>query len=154
MLPIVGGALIADGAKVAGNVLLRNGFAAEGEVRLYATRIGGDLDCTGGEFQNPAAADIAGSGMALSFHGAKVDGDVLLSDGFAAEGQVRLHNARIGGNLDCTGGKFQNPAEANVANSGGALIADGAKVDGMVSFAGGLLLKDGYGYISLRSEGT
>src|SRR5712692_3660291 len=138
-----GKALIAEGAKVAGGVLLRNGFAAEGAVELFGAQIGGNLDCDGGKFQNPAVADVAGSGRALIANGAKVGGAVLLRDGFAAEGMVWLSGVEIGGNLDCDGGKFQNPAVANLAESGRALIAEGAKV------AGGVYLRNRF-----AAEGT
>jgi hypothetical protein len=114
----------ADGAKVKGNVFLTDGFSAEGEVRLLAAQIGGNLDCTGGTFKNP-------TGRALSADGANVRGDVFLSDGFTAEGEVRLLGAQIGGDLDCTGGRFKNP-------KGKALFADGANVKG------GLYLRDGF----------
>ncbi len=46
----------ADGAKVKAGVFLRNGFRAEGEVRLPGARIEGDLDCSGGRhIYEPAA---------------------------------------------------------------------------------------------------
>ena len=135
--PGSGMALIADGAKVAGAVLLRNGFAAKGEVRLVGIEIGGSLSCDGGKFQNPAVADVSRSGMALIADGAKVAGAVLLRNGFAAKGEVRLSGSVIGVDLECDGGKFQNPAVANVPGSGTALIADGAKVAGAVLFRDG-----------------
>ena len=37
--------LHADGLTTKGAVYLREGFSAEGEVRLLGTSIGGDLDC-------------------------------------------------------------------------------------------------------------
>jgi len=75
---------------VAGAVLLRSGFAAEGMVWLSGAEIGGNLECDGGKFQNPAVADVAGSGRALIAEGAKVAGAVYLRNGFAAEGTVWL----------------------------------------------------------------
>jgi ribosomal protein L18 len=121
-------ALEAVNARVTGDVFLRHGFAAEGVVRLFGSEIGGNLECDGGKFRNPAQADIAESGMALNAEGAKVTGGVLLRNGFAAQGMVRLFGSEIGGNLECDGGRFQNPAQANVAESGMALNAEGAKV--------------------------
>lgn len=138
-----GVALTAEGAKVAGSVLLGNSFTAKGMVRLLGTQIGGNLSCDGGALQNPAKANIAESGMALTAEGANVAGSVWLRDGFAAEGTVRLSGAQIGGSLECSGGKFQNPARAGVAGAGMALTAEGAKV------AGSVLLRDGF-----AAEGT
>lgn len=120
----------ASNAKVTGDAFLCDGFAAEGRVRLRGAQIGGDLDCDGGMFQNPAMADVAGSGAALIADGIKVAGSVLLRAGFVAEGEVRLYDAEIGGNLSCAGGKFQNPAKAGVARSGMALLAEGATLTG------------------------
>jgi hypothetical protein len=129
-----GRALEAQNAKVAGSVLLREGFAADGGVHLAGAEIGGRLECDGGEFRNPAQAGVRGSGMALSAGGAKVARAVRFRYGFAAEGQVQLDEARIGGNLECHGGRFLNPALANIAGSGMALSAEGAEVIGSILF--------------------
>jgi hypothetical protein len=141
-VPGSGVALVADGVRVARGALLRKCFA-EGEVRLVGAKIGGNLACDGSNFQNPAAADVPGSGMALIADGAKVAGGVLLRNGFAAKGEVRLSGAEIGVTLECDGGKFQNPTVANVPGSGAALVADGTKV------AGAVLFRDGF-----AAEGT
>ncbi len=55
---------------------------------------------------------------------------VLLRDGFLATGKIRLLGATIGGDLDCSGGRFKNP-------KGQALTADGVKVGGNVVMGGG-----------------
>ncbi len=124
--------LTADAAKVRGSVILKNGFCAKGKVQLRGAQIGGNLDCGGSEFQNPAKAEIPDSGMALNAEGAKVGGSVFLRYDFSAEGEVSLFNAEIGGDLDCGGGNFQNPAKAEIPGSGVALNAVGAKVEGSV----------------------
>jgi len=67
----------------------------------------------------------------LSIHGAKIDGTVFLDQGFQAEGEVRMVNATIGGDLDCEGGAFHQAG-------GIALEASGAKIDGSV------LLRQGF----------
>ena len=114
--------LAADGLRTRGAVLLRGGFVAHGGVALSRAHIGGDLDCTNGEFCNP-------SGRAIIANQATVKGNVFLHDGFSAEGEVRLVNARIGGDLDCRGGLFANP-------QGFALSADGVTVDGSIQLNG------------------
>ena len=45
--------LYADGLTTIGNVHFRDGFSAEGEVRLLGANIGGSLDCQDGKFHNP-----------------------------------------------------------------------------------------------------
>ena len=108
----------ADGAIVKGPVFLRNGFHADGEVRLLEAHVGGDLDCHGGSFSGRG-------GHALSADGVDVRGTVLLSYKFSAQGEVRLVGARVGGHLVCVDGIFNNP-------EGNALDADFAQVGGSV----------------------
>ncbi|MGB5559068.1 MAG: hypothetical protein WBN04_13795, partial [Paracoccaceae bacterium] len=48
-------------------------------------------------------------GYALNAQGVEVPGDVFLCDDFHATGEVRLSSARIGGQLACDGGRFENP---------------------------------------------
>ena len=121
------GPISAEGLKVAGAVFLRNGFKADGEVRLLGATIGGDLDCTNGQFTNP-------DGYALNADGLKVEGSVFLGNGFKAEGEVRLPGAAIGVILDCYNGEFTNP-------DGHALSADGLKVEGSVFLGKGFKAK-------------
>ena len=115
--------LDADGLMTKGGVHLRDGFSAEGEVRLLGANIGGGLDCGGGKFHNPG-------GNALSADRLTTKDIVSFQDGFSAEGEVRLSGASIGGDLDCTGGKFHNPDKY-------ALNADGLTAKGSVSFQNG-----------------
>jgi len=131
-LPESGKALIADSVNVKGNVFLREGFTAEGEVRLPNAQIGGVLDCSGGTFKNPAQKGVAGSGKALNADSVDVKGSVFLHERFTAEGEVRLTGAQIGGDLECSYATFKNPPQKDVAASGKALIADGADVKGSV----------------------
>ncbi len=119
-----GHALSADGANIKGDVLLNNGFHAAGQVRLLGAQIGGDLDCSGGRFEN-AKADVEGDEKAYSLcaDGANIKGNVFLNGGFHAAGQVRLLGTQIGGGLNCSGGRFENAG-------GAALIADRMSVKG------------------------
>ena len=124
-----GFALIADGAEIGDGVLLNKlhdgaaGFHATGEVRLVNARIGRELNCVGGRFENPGS-------HALSADGAEIGGTVLLGKpngaaGFYATGEVRLPGAQITGLLNCAGGRFENP-------EGTALAADSAEIGGTV----------------------
>ena len=115
--------LDADGITTKGGVNLRDGFSAEGEVRLLSANVGGNLSCAGGRFRNP-------KGDALNADGIMTQGDVNLRYGFSAEGEVRLLGANVGGNLSCEGGKFHNP-------EGNALSADGLTTKGGVNLRNG-----------------
>jgi len=106
--------LKADRLEARGAVFLRR-VEAKGEVRMLGARIGGDLSCTGGRFENA-------SGKALFADRLEARGGVYLKK-VRAKGEVRLLGARIGGDLECDGGQFENPARK-------ALNADGARVTG------------------------
>jgi hypothetical protein len=112
------GSLRANGADVRGNVFLRDGFSADGEVALMGAQIGGNLECRGGTFKQALTADRI-----------KVEGDVVLSR-LSAEGEVRLIAAQIGSELNCSNGNFKNPGHT-------ALYAEGARVEGAVLMGDG-----------------
>ena len=119
--------LFADGLTTKGSVYLRDGFSAEGEVRLLGANIGGDLDCVGGKFNKSG-------GRALSADKLTTKGNVLLQNGFSAKGEVRLLGANIGGDLGCEGGKFHNPG-------GDAFYVDGLTTKGNVHLRNGFSAK-------------
>ena len=58
-----------------GDVFLRKGFQAQGEVQLIGAAITGDFDCDGGIFYNPL-------GTALNAERMTVGGALLLRAGF------------------------------------------------------------------------
>jgi sRNA-binding regulator protein Hfq len=115
--------IAADAVRVRRGVFLRDGFKAQGEVRMLGASIGGDLDCSKGQFSNA-------SGDALTADGIKVGGGIYLRKGFKAHGEVRLVGASINGDLDCEDGHFSNPGKD-------ALIADRIKVEGAVYLCDG-----------------
>jgi hypothetical protein len=127
-------ALNAETAEIAGYVQLRDGFSAEGTVRLFKSSIGLGLDCSRGKFENTG-------GIALNAYGAQVGGHVLLSNGFESKGVVLLSGAHLQGNLNCTNAQLNNPARIDVSRSGVALDADGIKVDGSIVFTNNFLAK-------------
>jgi hypothetical protein len=126
-----GFALNGERAKVTGDVFLDQGFNAEGGVQLYGATIGGDLNANGGTFKSRNPKEEA-----LAAGRARVTGDVLLDQGFNAEGGVQLYGATIGGNLDAERGTFKNP-------KGYALYADGIKVAGSVFLRSGFHAEGG-----------
>jgi hypothetical protein len=153
-IPASGMALNGEAIKVAGAILLRNNFSAEGQVRLFDAEVGGSLACDGGTFQNPVNAGLTDSGMALNGEGIKVGGSVLLRNNFSAEGQVRLFVAEIGGNLACDGGKFQNPAIAALPDSGMALNGEAIRVGGAVLFRNNFSAEGQVRLFGARIEGN
>jgi len=97
--------LIADGARVAGDALLTDGFEADGDVRLVGVRVVGDLRASAARLSGHVNGDGRRS-EALNLDGARVAGNVSLDRGFSAAGGVRLKRARIDGDLDCTQAAF------------------------------------------------
>jgi sRNA-binding regulator protein Hfq len=129
--------IAADGVQIRSNIFLRYGFRCKGQVRLSAARIGGNLECDGATFVNPARPDDSESGLALIADGAIITGGVFLRNGFSALGEVRLIGSQIG-SLDCSNGTFKNPPQQRVQGAGAALSADGMLAHGSV------LLRNGF----------
>jgi hypothetical protein len=116
--------LIAEGIIVRGQVLLIAGFRAEGEVSLLNAQIDGNLECEGGTFINPLVQVVAESGTALTADRAKVGGSVVFTNGFRAEGIVRLPFVHIGGDLETLGGTFTAAVFSLEYASAGTIVDD------------------------------
>ncbi|MGW6931450.1 hypothetical protein ACWGE0_15455 [Lentzea sp. NPDC054927] len=101
------------------NLVMRAGTLVHGKLSLSNAKIGGAFRAQGGHFQNRFDTAIEALGL-------KVHSDISLGvrDGerFRAQGQVVLSDAHVGGNLNCTGGRFENKERD-------ALVARGIKVD-------------------------
>jgi hypothetical protein len=126
-----------DGITVTKSVNLSDGFRTDGQVSFMGATVGGDFDCTGGQFNNP-------KGYALELDRIDVKGDVFLRDDFSASGEVGLAGATIGGGLNCEGGTFSNPTgDALNADSidvrGNVFLRDGFRGIGLVRMVGGRL---------------
>ncbi len=142
-----GMALDADGIKVQDDIFLRNGFSAEGEVRLIGAQIGGELDCYAGTFKNPPQKDaeghaVDGTGEALVANRINVKGSVFLRNGFSAEGQVCLIGAQIGGNLFWLGVRNTRGVTLDLRDASVGAVAD----DGESWPDPGSLFLDGFNY--------
>lgn len=124
--------IAADGVQVKNNVFLRRGFHACGQVRLLAARIGGNLECDGGTFENPSRPGHPESGVALAADGAVIGGAVFLRDGFSALGEVRLLAAEVRGFVDCTNAVIRNPSAGQIALERTAMHAESLRVRGSV----------------------
>ncbi|WP_344868588.1 hypothetical protein [Amycolatopsis ultiminotia] len=104
------------------------GHSASGAVDISDARLGA-LQCCGAKLCND-------SGPAVDAERMQADQSVFLRDGFEAvgtgkQGTVRLHSARIGGQLSCQGAKLRN-------DSGPALHAERLQVGENV------FLRDGF----------
>jgi hypothetical protein len=114
-------ALVGDGLRVAGDVLLDTGsataFNTAGAVRLTGADIAGTFSCRGASIDG-----YDGDGNALLCNGIRVAGSVVLGEGLATAGAALLARADIGGSLNCRGGRIGSN------NEGNALVGDGMKV--------------------------
>ncbi|HEY4854427.1 MAG TPA: hypothetical protein VII22_26880 [Streptosporangiaceae bacterium] len=112
-----GVALSAGGLTVEGGVFCLDGFTTNGEIRLIGARLGANLALAGAVLSNPGK-------MALNLDRATV-GDCDAT-GIVCSGQVSCVGTRIASGLDLTGARLDG------GNTGLALAADGATVEGML----------------------
>ncbi|MGA3162161.1 MAG: hypothetical protein ABSC77_13190 [Terracidiphilus sp.] len=116
------------------------------EIRMLGVRIEGNLDGSG--------ANLTSRGISLALDRAEITGNVVLSQQetgasgdydekfrFTSSGTIRLHNARVSGQLKCSGAKL--------ATEGNAFVLDGAEIQGTVYFDKGL---DAGGAISMAGS--
>ncbi len=98
-------ALNVERARIGGAMVTRLGFEAHGEVRVFGAEIGGDLECRHARFINPEdeTSNPGQKRPALRVDRAKIGGDLDLSEGFEAQGEILVENAAIGGHLNLTG---------------------------------------------------
>jgi hypothetical protein len=84
---------------------------AKGLTGLLKCRFDHGLEAMQAQFE---ILNLSGSDLpALNAPGARVAGDVFLNNGFHANGEVILSGAEIGGQLSCTGGRFEYPERAS-----------------------------------------
>lgn len=134
----------ADGLEAEGSMYLRNGFLAQGMVRLLGAHIKGTLDCGGGRFEGRGQ-----NGDVLRCDRAQVDGGVYMHDGFAARGAVQLCGANIQGDLACDGGRFQGWEQ-----DGYALNCDGVRVGGSVYLRNGFIARGTVRFLIAHIQGN
>ena len=136
-MPHSGLALEARGIDVSGYVFLRS-IKAVGQVQFLNAQIGRNLECNGGTIVNPIQKDLPGSGVAFLADDLTVKGSLFFSDGFKANGEVRLLDAHVGGTFGCEGGSFTSPSREDLPGSGRALSADRIHVGGSVFLGRGV----------------
>ena len=97
--------LIADGASVAGDALLTDGFESDGDVRLVGLRLVGDLRASSARLSGHVNGDGRRSD-ALNLDLARWPATWRWTAASRPPGGVRLKRARIDGDLDCTQAAF------------------------------------------------
>jgi hypothetical protein len=125
-----GPALDADNAVIGGSFTGRQ-LTSTGRIKFQHARIGGHLQLVGARLR--CAGD-----WALAAGGVTVDGGVWCSEGFTADGEIRLIGATLKSNLTLAGALLANPG-GTALNLDSALLGDldGA---GLVVSAGQLRL--------------
>ena len=118
-----GFALFSDGLRVDGTMFCRNGFTAQGQVRLPGARIGGRLYFDGAKLSNPGGRAFVGQRLTVGQDMyCRNRGGPEHEQPFVAEGMADLRGAHIGGHLVWDGAQLRN-------DSGPALYADSLQVD-------------------------
>jgi len=139
--------------KVTTDVFLGKEFNTTGEVKLNDADIGGQLICSGGQFEKGLLAQNL-----------KTGNDVFLDKEFKAKGEVLLNGANIGGQLNCRGGQFEKGFLAQNLKTGSEVFLDkefkakgevwlnGADIGRQLSCRGGYFEK-GLSAQSLKTNG-
>ena len=112
-----------DSVEVSEPILLEE--ASGGWISITDSRLGG---VSGHQLTLEHSLVLSGSNSngPLNLEGAQIAGGVFLNDRFAANGEVRLSGADIGGQLVCSGGSFDN-------NGADAFNVDNANIGGDVA---------------------
>ncbi|WP_374658377.1 hypothetical protein [Inhella sp.] len=108
-----------------GGVLDLGGCSVTGSIALVQSHFEELFFAQDARINGLLALEGSHLGEGLMADGLQVNSDIVLRNGFVAKGEVRLLGAQIGGNLSCSGGRFEVLA-------GDALSADGAAVRGSV----------------------
>lgn len=90
-----------DGLAIGASLSCREGFSAEGEIRLTGARLGGGLDMNGVQLRNPG-------GRVLSADQITVGASVLCRGGFTARGEISVRSARVAGDIDLSDASLVN----------------------------------------------
>lgn len=122
--------------KIDGNLCLKNGFVAKGEVNFHNATISKNFNCAGGKFDNPKGNALLARGINIS--GSFSGNCSQRKEGFEARGKVDLYGAKIEQVLDCRNSKFENGENIALlvenANIGIRVFLDEIKANGTVCF--------------------
>ena len=98
------------------DLLCRDGFQANGEIRFPGARIGDSIDFDGATLSNPKACALAAPRIV-------VGGDFLARNSFSANGSIDVDGATVEGRLNLDGARLTNPG--GYALSGARLTVQG-----------------------------
>jgi len=119
--------MLAERCRIAQDLSLNAGCSIASEVRLQQAHIAGDFNATrlslvGNEASLPARRSLCADGL-------EVEGDVRLSEGFDASGEVRFAGARVRGDFIASAARFNGPVDATGARRC-ALVLDRIEIGG------------------------
>lgn len=120
--------LEADRLEVKRHVLLR-AVVAQGELRFFAAKLGGDLDC------DEAVLTAGRDGRALSADGLEAKGSVFLRN-VEAKGELRFLGVRLGRDISCTGARLTELNLSGARVAGAFFMREGARVTGRMNLSG------------------
>jgi hypothetical protein len=126
--------LMAEGCRITLDLALNAGCSIAGEIRLKRAQIAGDLHCARLKLQT--GDDTASTKRPFVADAARIDGDVILSEGFESVGEVRFVGAHVGGDFLAGHARLTGPIDTNGARSA-ALVLDRIHVDGSVHLDAG-----------------
>src|SRR5262249_59730206 len=101
----VTGPISADMSELARDLSVR--FGTSGPLSLFRSRIGGNLDCTGGTFLSSGQTTVNAVESTIA-------GDAVFHDGFSTDGMVDVRLARIAQSLSFHGAIFGGTAETGL----------------------------------------
>jgi hypothetical protein len=127
--------LHAEAMHIDGELAFNAGCSMHGELHLARAIIGRDLNC---ERMHMRASDKFANTLPCCFvvDGARIGGDVILSGGVEAVGELRFQGARIHGDLLATGARLGAELDSS-GTRGAALNLDRARIGGHVMLDAG-----------------
>lgn len=120
-------ALVLDKSEIAGALLLREKFQAEGIVHLMNLKVAGNVDFHGATLSNRSTS---GAGVALTLANAIVGGALRLHGGFGCKGKIDLSSAKIAGSIFASDAQIDNQTSDR---SGTAIAAGGVEIGGVLA---------------------
>jgi hypothetical protein len=111
-----------------GSLYLREGTEVQGSVVLDGASIGGDFECNGSQIGKEDGVSL--SCEAIDIQGSAYVGHEGKQGQFQAAGDVNFSGARIKGECDCTGAKFEGSAWFIDAHIGSDMDFSGSESSG------------------------
>jgi hypothetical protein len=131
-----GYSLVADAVKVAGSLLLNEGFTSAGALWFPGADIAGSLVCSGAHLDGHDRY-----GYTLVADEIKVGASVLLNEGFTSAGAVRLPGADILRGLVCSGAHLNGADDEGVALRAGGIKISSVYLNAGFMAAGTILVR-------------